>query len=98
MENDEERGVDKGMDESNMESHLVGHGPLSILKVPMPVSKSHQKEGTPEEEVRNGDDEEHLDSGHPLPVDPVQVVLHLDRVSRVRLVVKFDPPNNGVTV
>ena len=23
MENDEERGVDKGMDESNMESHLA---------------------------------------------------------------------------
>ena len=23
MENDEERGIDKGMDESNMESHLA---------------------------------------------------------------------------
>ena len=41
------------------------------------LSQTNQKEGAPEEEIRDGDDEEHLDSGHPLPVDPVQVVLHL---------------------
>ena len=40
-----------------------------------------QEEGTPEEEVGDGHDEEHLHPGHPLPVDPLQVVLHLAQIS-----------------
>ena len=38
---------------------------------------ANQEEGTPEEGVGDGDDEEHLHPGHALPVDPLQVVLHL---------------------
>ena len=41
---------------------------------------SDQEEGTPEEEVGDGHDEEHLHPGHPLPVDPLQVVLHLTQI------------------
>ena len=38
---------------------------------------ANQEEGAPEEKVGDGDDEEHLHSRHPLPVDPLQVVLNL---------------------
>lgn len=80
MKDDDERRVDEGMDKSHVECYLVSHGLLGILKVPMPVGECHQEEGTPEEEVGDGHDEEHLHPGHPLPVDPLQVVLHLRQI------------------
>ena len=45
------------------------------------TDNADQEEGTPEEEVGDGHDEEHLHPGHPLPVDPLQVVLHLTQIS-----------------
>ena len=73
MENQEEQGVGEGVDERHVERHLVGHGLLGVYPLPAPVEESHQEERSPEDEIGNGDDEEHLDPGHALLLHPLDV-------------------------
>ena len=77
-------------------SPLVCHGLLCIVPVPAPVEQSDQKERPPEYEVGQGDHQEHLgyttlynavrtaephlDPGHPLSLQPLDVDRDLVRV------------------
>ena len=68
------------MHKGHMQSDLMGGGRVFSFVVRV-GKEGNQEEGTPEEEVGDGHDEEHLHPGHPLPVDPLQVVLHLTQIS-----------------
>ena len=73
MEDQEEQRVGEGVDEGHVERHLVGHGLLGVHPLPAPVEESHQEERPPEDEIGDGDDEEHLDPGHALLLHPLDV-------------------------
>ena len=55
----------------------MSHGLLGILKCPVPVCQGDQEEGAPEEEVGQGDHQEHPHPGSALPPHLGQVQLHL---------------------
>ena len=54
MQHHQERRVDKGVDEGDVESHLVCHALLRLLIVPVPVDEGDEEEGAPEYEICSG--------------------------------------------
>lgn len=54
MQHHQERRVDKGVDEGDVESHLVCHALLRLLVIPVPVDEGDEEEGAPEYEICSG--------------------------------------------
>ena len=88
MENDEEKRIDKSVNEGDMKRHLnallftegrvdksylMRHRLLCIFPLPTPIEESDEKERSPEDEICDSYDKEHFDPSNSFSLHTLNV-------------------------